>query len=246
MKIAIAGGTGTVGRHVVDAAHDRGHETVVLTRSSGIDLVTGTGAAKALEGVDTVVDATSVSTQSAAAATQFFRAVTTNLLQAEQDAGVGHHVALSIVGVDRAPHGYYAGKALQEELVTHGQVPWTLLRTTQFHEFAAQVLGQVRLGPLNLVPTMRTRPVAAREVGERLVELAEKGPAGRTRDLGGPEVLRLVDMVRDYARATGRGGAVLSVPLPGAFGKAVRDGTILPGPDADRGHLTFTQWIARL
>ncbi|WP_328293058.1 SDR family oxidoreductase [Kineococcus sp. NBC_00420] len=246
MKIAVAGGTGTVGRHVVDVAREHGHDTVVLSRATGVDLVTGSGLRPALEGADVVVDVSSVGTRSADTSRQFFGAVTRNLLRAEETAGVGHHVALSIVGVERAPFGYYTGKALQEELLAQARVPWTVLRATQFHEFVGQVLGQATIGPLNLVPVMRSRPVAAREVGERLVELAGKGAAGRVRDLGGPEVLRMVDMVRDYARATGRRGPVVAVPLPGGFGKALRDGTILPGPDADRGRQTFTQWIARL
>ncbi|WP_432512103.1 SDR family oxidoreductase [Kineococcus sp. SYSU DK001] len=243
MKIAVAGGTGTVGRHVVDVAAARGHATVVLSRSCGVDLRHGAGLAAALTGVDVVVDATGVSTQAAERSREFFRAVTTHLLRAEREAGVGHHVVLSIVGVDRAPHGYYAGKALQEELVRAGGVPWTLLRTTQFHEFARQVLGQVRVGPLDLVPVMRSQPVAAREVAERLVDLAEAPPAGPARDLAGPQELRLVDMVRAYARATGRRGPVLAVPLPGAFGRALRDGTLIPGGDVDHGRQSFAQWL---
>jgi len=246
VKIAVAGGTGTVGRHVVEVARELGHEPVVLSRSAGVDLVTETGLVDALVGVDVVVDVTSVSTQSAPVSRQFFGSVTTNLLRAEVAAGVAHHVALSVVGVDRAPHGYYAGKAHQEELVRRGDVPWTLLRATQFHEFAAQVLGQVRWGPLNLVPVMRSQPVAAREVAERLVELATGPAVGMSRDLGGPEVLRLVDMVRDYARVTRHRGFVVAVPLPGGFGRALRDGTILPGPESDRGRQTFTQWTAEL
>ncbi|WP_432545432.1 SDR family oxidoreductase [Kineococcus sp. SYSU DK004] len=248
MRIAVAGGTGTVGRHVVAAAEARGHETVVLSRSTGVDLVAGTGLDAALDGVDAVVDVASVPTQSAKASTAFFRAVTTHLLAAGERAGVRRHVALSIVGSDRAPHGYYAGKAVQEDLVARGPVPWTLLRATQFHEFAGQLLGQLSLGPLALVPVMRSQPVAAREVAERLVVLAEEGVAGaapgRARDLGGPEVLRMADAVRAYARATGRRGPVVEVPLPGAMGRAFRDGTLVAGPDADRGTQTFAQWLA--
>lgn len=246
LRIAVAGGTGTVGRHVVDVATGLGHDTVVLSRSAGVDLIAGAGVERALAGVDAVIDVTSVSTQSARRSRDFFGAVTTHLLRAEQDAGIAHHVALSVVGAARAPHGYYAGKAVQEQLVADGPVPWTLLRATQFHEFAQQLLGQVRVGPLDLVPVMRSRPVAAREVAQRLVELAAKGPGGRVRDLGGPQELRMVDVVRDLARATGRRGPVLAVPLPGGFGRALRDGTTLPGPGADHGVQTFAEWVAAL
>lgn len=246
MKLAVAGGTGTVGRLVVEAARARGHDVLVLSRAAGVDLTAGTGLEEALQEVDAVLDVTSTATRSAPVSEAFFRSVTRALLVAGQRAGVGHHLVLSIVGAAQAPHGYYAGKALQERLVTGGPVPWTLLRTTQFHEFARQVLGQARIGPVDLVPVMRSAPVAAAEVADRIVDLLEAGPAGRVRDLAGPEELRMVDMVRAYARATGRRGRVLAVPLPGGFGRALRDGTVLPGPDADRGTQTFSAWLHRL
>lgn len=214
----------------MDVAREHGHDTVVLSRATGVDLVTGSGLRPALEGADAVVDVSSTGTRSSDTSREFFRAVTLDLLRAEEAAGIGHHVALSIVGAERAPFGHCAGKALQEELLVRSRVPWTVQRATRFHEFAQQVLGQATLGPVDLVPVMRSRPVAAREVGAHLVELAGKGAAGRVRDLGGPEVLRLVDMVRACARATGRRGPVVAVPLPGGFGRALRDGTILRVP----------------
>ncbi|RBY89413.1 SDR family oxidoreductase [Blastococcus sp. TF02A-30] len=244
--MAVAGGTGTVGRHVVEVARDRGHEVLVLSRSAGVDLVGGTGLGSTLAGVDAVLDVASVMTQSAESSVRFFRAVTTHLLAAEERAGVPHHVALSVVGADRAPWGYYAGKVVQEELVARGPVAWTLLRATQFHEFAQQLHGQLGIGPLHAAPVMRSQPVAAREVAERLVALAEGAPAGRVPDLAGPEVLRMTDMVRSYARAAGRGGFVLPVPLPGKLGRAFRDGTLTAGPGADLGVRTFAQWVAEV
>ncbi|HXH35976.1 MAG TPA: NAD(P)H-binding protein [Plantibacter sp.] len=246
MKIAVAGGTGAVGRLVVEVAQSRGHATVVLARSAGLDLVVGHELATVLDGVDAVVDVTSTSTQSGKASEAFFGGVTRNLLGAERAAGVGHHLALSIVGSDRAPFGYYAGKALQEQLVSSGPVPWTILRATQFHEFAQRMFAQFTVGPLSLVPTMRSQPVAAREVAERLVALAEGAPAGRPADLAGPEVLQMADMVRAYATAVGRKPRILQLPLPGGFGKAMRDGTILAGPDADHGTQTFHEWVAEV
>lgn len=244
MRIAVAGGTGTVGRHVVDIVRARGHEPVVLTRSAGVDLVTGDGLAGALAGVDAVIDVSSTQTLSDAESREFFGAVTRNLLDAEAAAGVAHHVALSIVGVDLAPYGYYAGKLLQEQLVEAGPVPWTILRATQFHEFASQVLGRMRFGPFVVVPGMRSQPVAAREVAERLVALATAGPAGRVPDLAGPRVERLADMVRHYAKAAGERASIIQVPVPGAYGRAMRDGTLLPRAGADRGVQTFDEWVA--
>ncbi|MFC8528427.1 SDR family oxidoreductase [Nocardia sp. NPDC057227] len=241
MRIAVAGGTGTVGKPVVEVLRERGHEAVVLARSTGVDLRTGAGLD--LTGVDAVIDLTSLVTRSAPAATEFFEQVTANLHRAEQAAGVRHHVLLGIVGSDAVPFGYYTGKMAQERAVERGPVPWTLLRATQFHEFAGQPQGGVRVGPLTLVPAMRVNPIAAREVAERLVDLAVGAPAGRVRDLGGPEELPLDDMIRRYAAATGRGDRVLRFPLPGKAGRAFRQGALVAGPDADRGIQTFAQWL---
>lgn len=246
MKIAVAGGTGQVGTHVVEVARERGHEVVVLSRGNGVDLVAGTGVADALAGVDIVVDVSSVFTLKTAESVSFFETVSRTLLAAEEDAGVPHHVALSIVGIDNATEGYYAGKQAQERIVQSGLVPWTLLRATQFHEFAPQVFGSVKLGPVSAAPKMRTQPIAAREVAERLVELAEGAPAGRVRDLAGPREESLPDMVRAYARATGQGRWVIGIPMPGETGRQQRDGSALPGPDADRGRQTYAEWVAAL
>lgn len=247
MRIVVAGATGAVGHRVVEAARGRGHETTALSRSNGHDLAAGGPAlSAALAGADAVIDVTSVVTQSSRTSEEFFGAVTGHLLRAEEDAGVPHHLALSIVGSDAAPFGYYAGKQVQEQLVSRGRIPWTILRATQFHEFARQLHERFSAGPFTVVPTMTSQPVAAREVAERLVLLAETGPSGRPADLCGPETLRMKDMVRDYAAAIGSRGPIIEVPLPGGFGKAMRDGTILCGPDADRGRQTFSQWIDEL
>ncbi len=243
LTIAVAGGTGTVGAHVVAQARAAGHEAVVLSRTTGVDLVAGTGLADALAGVDVVVDVTSPMTQKADESRAFFGAVTRHLLAAEEQAGVRHHVALSIVGVDRAPVGYYAGKVLQEELVAAAAVPWTLLRATQFHEFAGQIHGAVRLGPVVVVPRMLSEPVAAAEVAARLLDLAAGPAQGRVADLGGPRRERMATMVRAWARASGRRGPVVAVPLPGALGRAMRDGSLTTGAGADHAATTFARWL---
>ena len=183
MNIAVAGGTGTVGRHVVRIARARGHRVVSLSRAEGVDLVDGNGLAEALSGVDTVIDVANTQTLNGKKSVVFFTAVTGNLLQQGKAAGVRHHVALSIVGADKAAAGYYAGKLAQEKLVRDSDLPWTILRATQFHEFAEQMLQRSSLGPLVLVPRMATQPVAAREVAEALVDAAEAGPRGRAADL---------------------------------------------------------------
>jgi uncharacterized protein YbjT (DUF2867 family) len=241
MKIAVAGGTGVVGRYVAEIARGRGHEVAVLARSQGVDLTTGEGLD--LTGVEAVIDVTSIQTASASTSVKFFTAVTHNLLAAERAAGVSHHLALSIVGIDDAPHGYYAGKAAQERLVEGGETPWTILRATQFHEFAGQIHQQMRLGPVVLVPVMRSQPIAAREVATRVVELTETGPSGRVADLAGPRVERMAGLSRRWAAATGASGRVLEVPIPGPFGRAMRNGTLLARPGAQLGEQTFDQWL---
>ncbi len=222
MRIAVAGGTGVVGRHVVDVVRRRGHEPVVLSRSTGVDLVSGVDLARHLAGVHAVVDVSGTTQQKRRAAEEFFGGVTARLLAAEVAAGVGHHVTLSIVGVDDVETGYYAGKRRQEQVLLAGPVPWSLLRATQFHEFAEQALGFAQVGPLSMVPRMRTQPVAAAEVAEALVDLAVGDPVGRAPDLAGPEEHELVDLARRVAACRRPRRRVVPVPLPGAGGRAMR------------------------
>lgn len=239
----MAGGTGVVGRHVVEVARARGMDAVVLARSQGVDLTTGEGLADRLAGVDAVVDVTSVKSQSRRAAERFFGSVSRNLLSAEGAAGVGHHVVLSIVGIDDVPLGYYRGKRLQEQEVRERSVPWSMLRATQFHEFAEQVLGFARVGPFSLVPVMESQPVAAREVAEALVDLVASGPAGRVPDLAGPERLAMVDLSRRVSAAKGLGRRVVPVRLPGRAGGGLRSGALVPSGDGPRGRTTFEEWL---
>lgn len=240
MRIAIAGGTGTVGRHLVRQVAAAGHEATVLARSQGVDLVTGKGLD--LAGVDAVIDASGPRAASAAKSTALFTAVTTNLLAAERAVGVSHHLALSIVGAAHADQGYYAGKAAQERTVSQGDVPWTVLRTTQFFEFAEQ--NAVSAGPWLLMPRLRCQPVAAATVAERLVELVEAGPSGDAADLAGPDELCMADVLRACQERRPHRRRVIEFPLPGGFGRVLRDGTILPGPDAMLRGPNLAEWVA--
>jgi uncharacterized protein YbjT (DUF2867 family) len=243
MRVAIAGGTGTVGRHVTALARERGHDAVVLARSTGVDVVTGSGLDDSLARVDVVIDTLSVSTLSGPDSVAFFQATTRSLLAAATRAGASHYLALSIVGIDRAPYGYYEGKVAQERLVVANRIPWTIVRATQFHEFARQIYGRAALGPLHLAPRMRTQPIAAREVAEHLVAAAEQPAAGRAADLAGPGEEQLPRMVRDYARSIGHRGWIPAIALPGASGRAQRDGSLLPEPGAHLARQTFDEWL---
>lgn len=244
MRIAVAGGTGVVGSQAVDAVRAGGHEPVVLSRTAGVDLTTGAGLDAALAGVDAVIDTANVSTMSADAAIRFFQTATGNLVAAAARAAVRHVVLLSIVGIDRMPHDYYAGKLAQERVVESASVPWTILRATQFHEFAGQLYDRAKLGPLHIAPRARVQPIAAREVGAHLATLAASTAQGRVADLAGPREERLDMMVKEYARRTGHRGWIPSMSLPGAQMRGMRAGLALPSEGAVLGTQTFSEWLA--
>lgn len=243
MRVAVAGGTGIVGRHVVAALQSAGHEPVVLARSRGVDVRTGEGLDAALAGAQAVVDATNVVTIRRRTSVAFFEAATNNLLAAGRRAGVGHHVAVSIVGIDRVDYGYYEGKRRQEQLVLESGVPASVLRTTQFHDFPGQVTAK-GVGPFRVAPRMRVQPVASSEVGEALARLAMGDAVGRAPDLAGPEVHELVDLARRLVRARGQRLRIVPVRMPGSAGRAMADGALLPNGDATLGRITFDAWLA--
>jgi uncharacterized protein YbjT (DUF2867 family) len=242
VKIAVAGGTGTVGRYVAEAALARGHEVSVLSRATGVEVTTGHGLAAALEGLDTVIDVTNKTTLSAGTAREFFESATRQLLTAELEAGIGHHVALSIVGIDDIDASYYAGKLAQERAVAAGAVPYTIARAAQFHEFAGQLLAGMR-GPIALLPKAPVRPVAAREVGEYLVTVAEAGPATRAQDLVGPKDEILADLARRQLAFDGIRRAVWEVRLPGSYGRGLASGLLRGTADRLESKITFDEWL---
>lgn len=243
VRIAVVGGTGTVGRHVVDVVRAAGREPVVLARSTGVDLLTGAGLDGALRDVDAVVDVTNFPLQRRRAAVEAFSSAADHLLAAASAAQVRHLVVVSIVGVDRVDTGYYAGKLEHERRFLAGSVPVSVLRSTQFHEFVPQLLAAVP-GPVALLPSMRLQPVAAREAASALVELALGPAVGRAPDLAGPEEHWSADLARRYLRA--RGSRRLVVPLRGpvAASRAATGGALLPTGPGPRGTLTFDEWLA--
>lgn len=240
----MAGGTGVVGAMVVARLRRDGHEVLPLARSTGADLVSGEGLTALLDGVEATIDVLSIATTSARAAQRFFTTTSRNLLDAGAEAGVGHHLALSIVGIDQAPWGYYQGKLAQEREIAAGRVPFTLLRAPQFHEFAGQMIQRASIGPITLVPRMRIAPMAAAEVADILADLAAAGPRGRTGDARGPREEQLPDLVRQLARHRGARRLVAAAPLPGAAGKAVQNGALVADEPEWVGAQTFADWLA--
>ncbi|MGP7998551.1 MAG: SDR family oxidoreductase [Streptosporangiaceae bacterium] len=245
MRIAVAGGTGLVGRYVAAELRAAGHEPVVITRSAGADVITGAGLDAALDGAAALVDVTNTATMSGRKAVAFFTAGTRNLLAAGHRAGVAHHVVLSIVGIGRPglTSGYNVGKVRQESLVRASGGPVSIMRATQFHQFIPELLDRLP-GPVQLVPRMRIQPVAAGEVAAALAALAAGPPAGLAPEIAGPEPAELADLARQLGRARGRRRPVLRVPVPGAAGRAMASGAMLPSGPGLRGMQTFADWLA--
>ncbi len=242
MKVAVAGGTGVVGHLVVEALRGNGHEAVALARSTGVELVSGKGLAGALAGTDAVIDVSNIATTRGPVAAEFFEATARNLTRAGAEAGVRHVVALSIIGVDRVPFGYYRGKLRQEEVLAGSPVPVTILRAAQFHEFPVQYLARSSRG-LVVVPKWRAQPVAAREVAAELAALATGTPAPMS-ELAGPREENMADLLRRVLAARGERRRVIELRIPGSGGKAMAAGGGLPGPGARLGTQTFAGWLS--
>lgn len=249
MKIAVAGGTGTVGRYVVEAGAAAGHEMVVLSRREGVDLRrpdAEDALHRALEGVGAIVDTTDPHTLARRPATAFFEEVSGRLQRSGARGGISRLVTLSIVGVDRVPNwGYYQAKQRHEAVSLAGPVPSTVVRATQFHEFPAQILRATRHGPLAFMMVMRTQPIAARTVGRFLLETATAAgfSNGRVLQIAGPHPADLLTLARSYLDRRGHKSLVVPVPLPGAAGRAVRRGAVLPTDDVPRLGPTFAEWL---
>lgn len=247
MRIAVLGGSGVVGRHVVEVAHAGGHDAVACSRASGVDLVTGEGLDRALDGATAAVDVTNIPTVRRRPARRYFEATARNLQGACVRQGVRHVVVLSIVGIDRVrAFGYYDAKRTQEVLHLDGPVGATVLRATQFHEFPAQVVERGARGGAVVVPDLTVQTVAARAVAEVLVELAgSPEPMGQVADVGGPgPSAQLPALVTAALAHEGRRLRVVPVPLVGPARTAVRDGALLPAADARLVGPTFEAWLA--
>lgn len=247
MRIAVVGGTGLAGRHVVDAVRALGHHPVVIARSTGFDVLAGTGLSleEAFRDVDAVIDTTNTPETDGEAAQDFFGTVTENLLAAEERAGVACHVVLSIIGIDRVQsNGHYASKRRQEQLVADGPVPFTIQRTSQFFEFADMVVGWTRHDGAAVVPPLLIQPVALTDVARVLARAAASRPLSRVPDLAGPEPQDLVDMARRSLAAHGESLRLVPSWRDGPFGTDMAGDVLLPGPDARLAPTVFDSWLA--
>ena len=247
-RIAVAGATGRVGRHAVEVLESRGHEVVAISRSGGIDLVTGEGLAGALAGVEAVIDAATGPSAEEAAATEFFLSVSRNLQEVGERAGVQRIVVVSIIGIERFSGGYGAAKVAHERAMLAGPVPARILRATQFHEFVGQLVDWGRQGDVSYVPNTRLQPVAARAVAEALADLAldsGAGPAlGSIPEIAGPREESLVDLAKLLTARRGDPVRIEGVSDPSDPMSAVYEsGALLPGPTAALAGPAFEEWL---
>ncbi|MEV4620374.1 SDR family oxidoreductase [Asanoa sp. NPDC049573] len=245
MRVAVIGGTGLVGRHTVDALRAGGHDAVAVSRRSGVDLSTGEGLDAALDGVEAVIDVCNTNATDRAEVERFFAAETENLLAAEQRAGVGHHVLLSIAGVDSVTgNAHYAGKRVQQAMVSDGAIPWTIVAATQFYEFGAMVAGWTRDGDRAVVPPLLMQPIAVVDVAATLVEVAVGRPLGRLIEIAGPDTHDLVDMTRRTLTARGDQVRLVASWRGGPLGVEMAGEVLLPGDGARIAATTFEDWLA--
>jgi uncharacterized protein YbjT (DUF2867 family) len=243
MRVAVTGGTGTLGRLVVRELELRGHDVRVLTRATGVDLRSGVGLAAALDGVEVVIDAANAGPRRRPAEAVLIGG-TRRLLAAAAQAGVAHHVAVSIIGADRAPYAYARIKVAQEELVRGGDVPWTIVRAAQFHSLVDETLSAAaRYGILPVAP-FPLQPVDAGEVATALAHTAEADASGATTQFAGPDVLGVRELALEWRAATGRRRPLVPVPLPRELGRALQAGA-LTQRGAWRGRRTFGDYLAR-
>jgi uncharacterized protein YbjT (DUF2867 family) len=245
MKIAVAGATGRVGRHVVDVLESVAHDVVPISRSTGVDVVTGDGLTEALSGVEAVIDAATGPSPEEQAATEFFEAAAGNLQETGARAGVKRIVVVSIIGCDRFTAGYGAAKVAHEQAHLAGPIPVRILRASQFHEFVAQLVDWGMQGDVSYVPKMRAQPVAARTVAEALAELATSAWEGdASSEIAGPREESLVDLARLLVARNGNGLRIVDVTNPADPDSEVYEsGGLLPGPIATLTGPTFEEWL---
>ncbi|WP_308466480.1 SDR family oxidoreductase [Rathayibacter soli] len=239
MTVAVVGGTGTLGRQVVAGLRSRGADVRVLSRKSPdypVDLRSGGGLAEALSGCDTVVDASNGATSTLVDGSG-------RLLAAEQSAGVGHHVAISIVGCDRAPMSYYKIKVRQEQVVEAGPVPWTIVRATQFHNLIDTMFtSSARVGVLPKVRAL-VQSVDVSEAAAFIADTATGGPLRARVQIAGPQLNDARELAQLWRLATHSRAVSVPIHVPGKLGRALREGALTnEHPDA-RGTIRFADWL---
>ncbi|SDS71007.1 SDR family oxidoreductase [Microlunatus soli] len=245
MKIIVIGGAGLIGSKVVQNLTQQGHQAVAASPSSGVNSYTGEGLDEVLAGAQVVVDLANSPSFEDAAVLDFFRTAGGNLLKAEANAGVGHHVALTIVGADRVPDsGYMRAKIAQEQVIKDGGVPYTIVRATQFMEFMRAIADSATDGSTVRVPAARLQPIAASDVAAEVTRAAISQPVNGFFEIAGPERIAFPDLMRGVLEADHDPRTVQADEHARYFGTELTDDSITAGPDARLGTVTFAQWLA--
>lgn len=246
MKIVVIGGTGLIGSKVVNILKAQGHEAVPASPRLGVNTLTGEGLADALAGASVVVDVSNSPTFEPAAVLEFFETSTRNLLAAEAEAGVGHHVALSIVGIDRSPdNGYFQAKLAQERLITEGPVPYSIVRATQFMEFIDGIADEATTGTEVHIPPVAFQPIAAADVARMLAGVAVHPPLNGRVEIAGPEKLRFNTVVQRRLRARNDARRVVADPQAAYFGAVPDERSLVPLNGARLGEIRLDDWLLR-
>ena len=244
MKIIVIGGTGLIGSKVVANLRQLGHEVVAGAPSTGINTVTGEGLAEALQGAQVVVDVANAPSWEEKAVVEFFQTAGRNLLDAEVKAGVLHHVALSVVGSERlTDFGYFWGKLAQEKLIKEAQVPYTIVRATQFFEFLGGIAQSGVVGDAVHLPPAAFQPMAADDVARFVTEAALAPPVNGTYEVAGPERVGMAQLVQRYFTAIGDSRAVVPDQQASYFGIKVDDQSLTPGERPRLGPTPFETWV---
>jgi uncharacterized protein YbjT (DUF2867 family) len=245
MKIVVIGGTGLIGTKLVHNLRQRGHEVEAAAPSTGVNTLTGEGLAEGLTGAQVAVDVSNAPSWEDNAVLAFFETSGRNLLAAEAAAGVGHHVALSVVGTDRLlASGYFRAKMAQEKLIKASPIPYTIVRATQFFEFVGGIVQFATKGQTVRLPRVLMQPIAADDVAAALADVALAEPLNGTVELAGPEPIRQDDLVRRFLNATGDARTVITDHKALYYGVAVNDQSLTPGDHPRLGSTGFEDWLS--
>ena len=244
MKIVVIGGTGLIGWQVVKNLVELGHDVVPASPDTGVNTLTAAGLSDALAGAAVVIDVSNSPSFEDAAVLEFFETSTRNILAAEAAAGVGHHVALSVVGTERlSESGYIRAKITQEKLITTSSIPYSIVHATQFFEFAARIAADATDGDRVRVPEALIQPMASSDVAAAVCDVAVAAPLHGTIEIAGPEPLRFEDFIRKALRAEGDQRIVVADPQARYYGARLSEHTLQPDDGARLGTTRFDDWL---
>ena len=246
MKVVIIGGSGLIGSKLVTRLREHGHEAVPASPDSGVNTLTGEGLAQVLTGAAVVIDVSNSPSFEDAAVLKFFETSTANLLAAEAAAGVGHHVALSVVGSDRAPDsGYLRAKVAQEKLIRNSSIPYSIVRATQFFEFVKRIADEATDGNTVRIAPVLFQPIAAEDVAKAVARVAVSAPVNGIVEIAGPQQFRFDEFIRLGLAARQDPRVVIADPHARYFGTELGERTLVPGADARLGEIRFEDWLGK-